>query len=180
MILLSAGHYPGKPGACFEGFCEFDEAERWIKEVKSHLSDEEALLVPPGTLKTKVAFINARHPALAVEIHFNSAVNARGEHVGDGSLCLYYPGSKVGKQYAERLQYCVEPVFGKSWDGVMEGWYRMDKKYGPDFFLAKTNCPAVIVEPQYIHRKENIIEYREAACFNIAEMLKTVGVSHVS
>ena len=77
MILISAGHHPTKPGACYEGFCEHDEALRWVDIICLQLGEIglECLPVPAGILKNKVNFINARSPILAVEIHFNSAVS---------------------------------------------------------------------------------------------------------
>lgn len=184
MILISAGHYPEKPGACYEGFCEFDEANRWVDQIILNLNSENALKVPSGTLKPKVQFINSRGATLAIEIHFNSAtvwddlnhnkVIDEGEvrNVGRGSLCLYYPGSEKGKAHAQNIQDALVPIFGTHWNGVMEGYYRMNKKFGPDFFLAKTKCPSVIVEPEFIHHKELLTKNRIAACHNIAEAIR--------
>ncbi|MDX1351553.1 MAG: N-acetylmuramoyl-L-alanine amidase [Thiomicrorhabdus sp.] len=171
MILISAGHYPEKPGACYKGFCEFDEANRWVDEIIKYLPEDVALKVPPNTLKHKVAFINARNPTIAVEIHFNAAVDSTGKNVGSGALCLHYPDSVSGFKYASEIHKPLVDLFGSHWDGVMEGYYRMNKKFGVDFFLAKTKCPAVIVEPEFIHRKEKIIENRAEACKRIAHTL---------
>lgn len=182
MICISAGHHPTKPGACFEGFCEHDEAVKWVNEICSHLGDL-CVKVPPSTLKEKVAFINVRNPSMAVEIHFNAAqvhkdLNNNGEvdegemkNVGSGALTLYYPGSKKGKRLATEVQTVLEPIFTRHWDGVMEGWYRMNKNFGADYFLAKTKCTSIIVEPEFIHRKDLIQKNREVACFNIAQCL---------
>lgn len=174
MILLSAGHFPEKPGACFESFCEFDEADRWVNRIIELVNDHRVIRVPPTPLKGKVAFINARESQLAIELHFNSAVNAAGEHIGSGACVLHHPNSSNGISFAELFFGVVEPIFGKHWNGVMPGWYRMDEKFGPDFFLDRTRCPAIIIEPEFIHNKETILKYREVTCHNLAQTIKTL------
>ena len=185
MILISAGHHPTKPGACFEGFCEHDEALRWAAAIFSILSPTEALLVPPGTLKDKVGFINARKCALAVEIHFNSAkqwvdrdndgVVDEGEdfHVGRGCETLYYPGSAKGREAAKIVQAAMAETLPPD-RGVKEGWYRMNPKFGPDYFLKKTRCTSLIIEPEFIHRKDLIVKHRQAVCVDLANAIKEV------
>lgn len=182
MILISAGHHPTKPGACFESFCEHDEALKWVDEICKNLKTDY-VKVPPSTLRHKVAFINERHPKLAVEVHFNSAkrwedLNKNGViddgemvNVGKGSMSLYFPGSIQGKKLATKLHEPMKQTFGQSWNGVMEGWYMMNKKNGPDYFLAATKCPAVILEPEFIHRKGLIQKSRWRVCIGIAAAL---------
>lgn len=183
MILISAGHHPTSLGACFEGFCEHDEALRWVDEIYARLGPDKALLVPAGVLRSKIDFINARRPAVAIEIHFNSLqvwkdANADGvvdegemRPVGNGALTLHYPGSTRGKAVAQTVQGAMEPIFGKHWRGAMEGWYRMNKKFGPDYFLSRTNCTAIIVEPEFIHKQDLITGNRVLACRAIADAL---------
>jgi len=184
MILISAGHHPTKAGACYEDFCEFDEAARWAKLITENIGEEHALLVPFGVLKDKVAFINERaHNSIAIEIHFNSAkiwedldndgLVDEGEmiNVGRGALSLHYPNSVKGVRLAIDMQDSIQPLYGKHWNGVMAGYYRMNPKFGVDYFLAKTHCPSVIVEPEFIHHKDLIQKHREVACFNIAQAL---------
>ena len=184
MILISAGHHPNKAGACYEDFCQFDEAARWAKLIVEYIGDDKALLVPFGVLKDKVAFINERAAgSVAIEIHFNSAkiwedLNKNGvrddgemKNVGNGALTLHYPNSVKGIELAINVQETMQSIFGKHWNGVMEGYYRMNPKFGIDYFLAKTNCPSIIIEPEFIHHKELIQSNREVACFNIAQTL---------
>lgn len=170
MIFLSAGHHPTKPGACFGSFCEHDEAVKWVQRIHSLLGEEHAMLVPPMVLRDKVSFINARGPSIAVEIHFNSAPGG----VGRGCCTLYYPGSEAGRVAAGGIQGALERTFERHWDGAMEGYYRMDKSRGPDYFLAKTSCLALIIEPEFIHNKEIIIANRETSCAHIASALLTI------
>ena len=47
MIFISAGHYPSKPGACFDSFCEHDETVIWAQAIAGAL-EGEAAFVPPG------------------------------------------------------------------------------------------------------------------------------------
>jgi len=175
-VLISAGHYPGKPGAVFGDLVEHTEAMLWrdgiIRALVGHVS---VAPVPVGVLREKVAFINLVAPKLAVEIHFNDAWvdrNADGEiqddeHVGRGSESLYMPGSADGKLAATILQDRLSVIFPPN-RGAKEGWYRMDPKYGPDFFLARTICPAVIIEPEFVGNAEAIRNNRSAGCSAIA------------
>lgn len=170
MICISAGHHPTKPGACFKGFCEHAEALRWASDIVLELGYRKAVLVPPGPLRDKVQFINDHDPVIALEVHFNSAVNARGDHIGEGCETLYYPGSTGGMLVAEEVQNELAVLFPPS-RGVKEGWYRMDPSNGPDYFLARTRCPAVIVEPEFIHHVDRISKLQHPAAVSIAKAL---------
>lgn len=168
MIFISAGHHPSAPGACYGEFCEHWEAVRWADRIVE-LLDGRAIRVPDGHLKNKVAFINSHSDAtLAVEIHFNAAVDAEGNPIGNGCESLYYPGSERGRLAAETIQMGLARLFPPD-RGVKEGWYRMQKRFGPDYFLAWTRCPAVIVEPEFIHHQSLIQDNRELACVTLAE-----------
>ena len=172
IIAISAGHYPERPGACFGNFCEYSEANRWAINITDHLirAGLDARLVPTGVLKNKVAFINDIDADIAVEIHFNSAKDSNGKHIGKGCEALYHPESQKGAYLASTLLDAMEDLFKPS-RGIKEGWYRMDRNKGVDFFLAKTRCPSAIIEPEFIHCTANIAENREAACLAIAESL---------
>ena len=177
MIFLSAGHYPQKPGAGFGNFFEHDEAVKWIEQIMTFLDPEVATVVPTGTLRDKVAFINNRMNGVyscAVEIHFNSAKNSDGEHIGKGCETLYYPGSESGLKLARLLNQAMASVIERD-RGVKEGWYRMDKRNGADFFLERTKCPAVILEPDFIHRRRMIEACRTDCCKAISAALPTAG-----
>lgn len=178
MIFVSAGHHEAKPGASFDAFNEFDEAIKWQQIISDELGDS-ASLVPTGVLKDKVAFINNRDPSksIAVEIHFNAARTnvAKGgeepvwEPIGTGCETLYYPGSKQGELLASIVNKSLALHFKDR--GIKEGYYRMVKKFGPDFFLAKTTCPAIIIEPEFIHHKDLIQKKRVECCQDLAMSL---------
>lgn len=171
MILVSAGHRPEARGACYQTFCEWNEAMLWASRIVQILN-HEALLVPTGHLRQKVEFINARRPAVAIEIHFNSAVDRGGNHIGEGCETLYMPGSARGRALAEHVHAAYAPLFPPD-RGIKEGWYRMDPANGPDYFLRATSCPALILEPDFIHRQSDIQGNRVAACEAIAHALRS-------
>lgn len=172
MIFISAGHYPQKPGAGYDGFFEHDEAVKWAEHIAIHIQD--SCIVPFGILATKIAFINNRKEEhdLAIEIHFNSAVNSKGEHIGRGCETLYYPNSVKGKILATTVNAAMAEIMLPD-RGIKEGWYKMNKENGPDFFLARTHCPAIIIEPDFIHRKELIQDSIRQCCELIAAALLT-------
>lgn len=178
MIVISAGHYPTAPGACWDGVCEHELAVQWARWIYDELSFRtEVKLAPVGKLGYKVAQINEMNADLAMEIHFNSA----GGH-GAGCETLYMPGSQKGKLVAD----IINPVLAQYTSpnrGVKEGWFRMDrpgiKDYpgdvdgdeNPDYFLRKTNCPAVIIEPEFIHNYYKIEPEAENICQVLAGQL---------
>ena len=183
MILLGAGHYPESPGACFppdnHAWCEHAEAVRWVTAIAHHLHLLEPVVIyPTGLLTKKVAFINEQNPTLAVEIHFNSDPSRQGK----GSETLYAQGSAKGKIIAGMVQGTLGSMLAPN-RGVKEGWYRMDKPghedfpgdvegdEKPDYFLAYTACPALIVEPEFMHNREIIEANRDAVCEVLAGSL---------
>jgi len=172
VIFISAGHYPSRPGAKWERFVEHDEAIIWQQLLCERLGDD-AIEVPTGVLRDKVAYINERsmNGDAAIEIHFNAARDASDKPVGRGCESLYFPGSETGKHIARLCQDALALVFTPD-RGVKEGWYRMDPKRGADFFLEKTKCPAVIIEPEFVHRSDLIIENRDLAIDLLADSLK--------
>jgi len=170
MIFVCAGHHVKAPGASYKGFNEYDEACLWSKLIVDYIGNN-AVLVPNGVIKDKVQFINDRDPvdSIAVEIHFNSAKDDQGTPIGEGAETLYYPDSVKGRVIATKVQAALAGLFRDR--GVKEGWYRMQKRFGPDYFLARTKCPAIIIEPDFIHRREYIQTRREQACRAIANAL---------
>lgn len=172
-VFLAAGHHPTARGASFGDFNEHDEATRWCSYIASQ-DAEKIVLVPTGSLKSKTAWINDRAKLgdAAVELHFNSAVNAAGEHVGAGSVTLFYPGSDSGKRLAEAMQRELSKVFPPD-RGVVEGWYRGDKARGAYYFLEHVRVPSVILEPDFVHRKDLIRSNMEGGCAAILNALRS-------
>lgn len=187
MIFLSAGHHVGAQGARWNGFTEWMEARQWVHIIHQLIPSGHSIVVPSGTLPRKVNAINSKATSddIAIEIHFNSAV-VNGKHVGRGCETLYYPGSVKGQNVAEILQDAMVPIFPPD-RGVKEGWYRMDRPgvvdYDGDvdgdekidYFLRETACPAVILEPEFIHHATLLMESRHMACISIAGALSMAG-----
>jgi hypothetical protein len=182
MFLISAGHHPYAKGATYGDFTEFDEACIWQRKLCEYLGSR-AVAVPHGKLWEKVHFINNQPDVeCAVEIHFNSAQQLTNpnwsedgeepvyKHVGRGCETLIYPGSTVGRALGEAVQRKLSIIYEPN-RGVKDGWYRMDQSNGPDFFLAKTRCTAIIVEPEFVQNAAKIQEARDAGCTMIADAL---------
>lgn len=175
MIIITPGHYNGAAGARHpNGFVEYPETREWARMIYHNIGKENAMYVAAQTLPKKVAVINElcdlNDVKVVLEVHFNAAQNAEGEYVGKGSETLYYPGSAVGKAYAEKVQVALAKHFPPS-RGVKEGWYRRRKSSGPLYLLKKTKCPALIIEPDFIHRADLIRQNQAACCQDIAQVL---------
>lgn len=170
-IALSAGHYPDRQGAYYKGISEYLAMSRLVLELLFTSSDFR--MVPTGTLPEKVKYINSGSFDAAVELH----LNACGGCGAKGCETLYYPGSSTGRAMAEWVQSVLPEKLGTRDRGAKEGWYRMDRPgvvdyYGdkdgdetPDYFLAKTAMPAIIMEPMFIEeavdRGMDIYNYAE-------------------
>jgi len=177
MILISAGHHEAAQGAKWHGHTEWPEACIW-RDMIIELIPDVAHPVPSNKLRDKVEFINYAEPAGAIEIHFNSA-KVGGKHVGNGCETLIYPGSHRGMMLAEHVQAAMVNIFPPN-RHIKEGWHRMDRPgvvdyQGDvdgdekiDYFLRSTTCPAIIIEPEFIHHIQLIQEKRKAACAAIA------------
>jgi len=147
-VALSAGHWPGARGACCDGLCEHEEAAYWCSKIAQYLPDTiEVYHVPTGPLKDKVADINAQYCDLAVEVHFNAC----GGCGASGTETLYCPGSVSGLEAARYVQAAMVTC-GTRDRGTKEGWYKMDRANGADYFLRATNCTALILEPEFIEQ----------------------------
>lgn len=181
-IAVVAGHYPDRPGAVTPELREHDEAVYWRDKIAAEL---EALhirtkVIRAYTLHDKVREINTTFPKceLAMEIHFNSDPG----RAGRGCETLYCPGSTSGEGWAQAIQRSMVPFCSPN-RGIKEGWYRMDQPdhidYAGDvegdeivdYFLRATNCPAIIVEPYFLHEHPRIIANRDVVCMVIAETI---------
>ncbi len=188
MIFISAGHHETAKGASYTNnghtITEYDLTVKWANLIAEYIGDK-CVRVPNGTLKEKVSFINeyCNKEDVAVEVHFNSFkiwkdANQNGvidddelHAAGRGSETLYYPDSKTGKAAAVIVQNAMAQIF-KPDRGVKEGWFRMSKARGADFFLAQTKCnKSLIIEPEFIDNIEDINNNMQGACYAIASAL---------
>lgn len=174
MIFISAGHYPHTKGASFGDFYEYPETMLWAIEIQG-LIEMSSDLVPTGNLRSKIDYINenAEGQDLAIEIHFNSAKNIYGTNIGRGCETLYCPNSIKGRDFAVVINDAMARHMRPA-RGVKAGYYQMNPDKGPDAFLGETNCPAIIIEPDFIHRKKLIQDNREVCCASIAASLIAV------
>lgn len=182
LVGLSVAHFPKKAGADFCGFNEHNESKVWMLLVQLALKELgiDSVIAPVGGLRSKVAWLNGHNPAVAVELHFNGSVNP----TVAGCETLFYPGSKKGRVFANTVHRVYKDAMGNRDRGVKEGWFRMDRPtivdYAgdvdgdeiPDYFLAKTNCPALILEPDFIAQVNNITSRRFEASEAIAKGIK--------
>ena len=189
IVMLSAGHYPQAPGACWPPvgryrFCEYPEAAQWVGQIGNLVREQLPVVeVPTGPLEGKVEWMNAFTPpaghrvALAAEIHFNSNEQRRGR----GAETLYYPGSTRGRRAAEIIQRNLSQLYFDR--GVQEGWFRGDRPGRIDYvgdvegdekilaFLTPPPFPAVIIEPEFIFNQAVIEATRNDACALIAQAI---------
>ena len=174
---LSYAHYPEAVGASCGDFCEHYESIEWTEIIKKVLEYHgvEVVIAPVGKLGSKVKWLNEQKVDLAIEVHFNGSTNL----TVNGCETLYCPNSVKGKELADKVHSWLSPSMHNKNRGVKEGWYRMDKTAGIiDYFLAKTNCPALIIEPEFISQIDNILDRRTVACESISfGILDYLGVS---
>lgn len=164
MFYISAGHHAKAQGARFGIHTEFHEAIIWQAKIIQNLDDLglESRVVPNATLKDKVDYINDGQPTYAVELHFN------GNMPYSGCETLYYEGSERGYLLGSYIQDELVSKCDLRDRGVKIGYYKMNPANGMDYFLEKTKCPAVIVEPEFISNWDEIQEMRDEACYSIA------------
>ncbi len=173
MIFISAGHTHLTSGASYgDLFYEHREAIAW-RNILCSLLGATAISVPIGTLKNKVEFIKSQAVKysnnLAIEVHFNSA-KRNGEYVGRGCETLHYPKSKKGILLATKVQKAMVEYFEPD-RGIKEGYYQMNPSKPVDYFLSRTPCPSIIIEPDFVHRWKLIVKHRQACCESIANAL---------
>jgi hypothetical protein len=158
-IVLSVGHDVKRQGAVSHGLTE----HALSTEVCSFIQ-HPAIHVIDGTLPQAVAEVNRLHSdeglVLAAELHWN----AGGTSKTAGCETLYCPGSQGGLEaavlfqtkYLEEIDYAGFVTRDR---GCKEGWYRMKKNGSIDYFLRATACPAIILEPEFIHQMVGKDEY---------------------
>ena len=174
-VAVSVAHNPARPGACYIDNTEHAESTIWSDLVEKYLRKRsiDVYRVPVGGLKAKVRDINAQYCDLAIEIHFNSSVSGK----ASGCETLYCPGSVGGLAAARIVQHRLAEAMGNRDRGVKEGWYRMEVGGTIDYFLRETNCPALILEPEFIQQWKSLTDRRGSGTKVIAEAVaKVLGV----
>jgi N-acetylmuramoyl-L-alanine amidase len=148
-IAVSIGHHPAKPGYTHHNISEYSEMAILAGLIinKIQRASHHTFMIGTGELAHKVDDINYLNPDCAVELH----LNAGGGH---GHETLYCPGSVKGKRLALSVNNQIGVVLNNRNRGVKEGYYRMNRANGPDYFLSITRCPAIITEIYFLDNKE--------------------------
>jgi len=192
-VAVSAGHNPDAKGASYKEANEYDEAVLWQDKIIELLGSWDQgspnihfipKRVDTGSLREKVKQINAiKGVDIAIEVHFNAA----GDPNISGCETLFYPGSSAGREAGKFVNKEIFSAMQVKNRGVKEGWYKMDRPgvidfpgdvdgdENPDYFLAKTRCASLILEPDFIAQIENIQARREAACAGICSAMYTLA-----
>lgn len=160
-VAISVAHSQRSKGAYFKSLAEYPLSRIWSGYVARYLDPRiEFFVFSAESLPQKVELINALDCDLAIEIHFNACGNCG----ASGCETLYFPGSRTGKTAALTIQNYLTTALMNKDRGVKEGWYKMDRpevidflgdKEGDevvDYFLRKTNCTALILEPEFIEK----------------------------
>jgi len=154
-IAICPGHYPDSPGAKshwhFRGIDyimnEHTEALKVIEYLYYNLRDKSFMTVEifNGTLEKKVEGINKYHPHLALEVHFNSHADS------DAHGCeVLHSGTAKSIDIAERIQRRLVEILKREDRGTKVGYYEGNTEKGMLYYLKKTKCPAIIIEPLFL------------------------------
>jgi len=187
-IAISSGHYPERRGAYFEGLAEHELANEWVDILFDTFDDLydfdvsppefDLVPVPTGTLREKVAFVNSNYFDFAIELHFNSA-----HRKASGSETLFMPNSQRGYEFATIVQEHIAPALQIRDRGVKEGffWSTRERTNTPLYFLRRTNCPAIIIEPEFLQSYRQTMDHETIKnfCFALIEALNTISIEEI-
>ena len=156
-IAIDCGHNPPSDlGAISTKYnlAEFIEAHKIVSYCYKMLYDKGFEIVNfAERLKTKVQIVNQSKSDIAIEVHLNACSNPK----ASGALCLYYPTQK-SRDLADYILKGIHKVssigiVGSALirkRGVYVGNLRLDPSKPIIYFLRKTKCPAVVVEPLFL------------------------------
>lgn len=157
-VAICAGHHKGATGAKNEAHSINEHIEALLIVCDPVLQD---CTVIHGTLREKIAAINAGGFDLAIDLHFNAGG-------GKGCEVLYNPGNPVRYRQAARMSSVIASALGVNDRGAKAGWHKMDAPGVVDYpgdvdgdehkdaFLSQTNCPAFIPEPIFIDNNDEV------------------------
>jgi len=152
-IAICPGHYSVKPGAENKKYklSEHIEARHVVYALQDILyTQHDFVSIFFGSLPTKVSHINNGQYDLALDIHFNTGG-------GHGCEVLYYPPSLKREKQAASMSAVIAKELEITDRGAKEGYYRGSKHY--DYFVAKTNCMAFIVEPLFLDNDAEVEKF---------------------
>lgn len=171
-VAIDTGHNPPEDLGAISvehKLCEYIEAHEIVSHANRLLYAQGIELVNFGeTLKRKVKLVNKARPNIAIEVHLNSSNSEKAR----GALCMYYP-QKRSRDLARFILQGIKdatlaPILGSSLPtrGAYIGHYRLDPSKAILYFLRKTKCPAVVVEPLFISNKEDADLLRKSRIHN--------------
>lgn len=144
-IAVDAGHGGRDPGAVStSGLKEADLVETIAYRTAELLKEMEAevVLVPRGSLATRVDAINRNRVDIAVSIHLNGAENPE----ACGTEVLYFKNSRNGRRLASLILKELVYLLKRRERGI--------KGRDDLAILKRTRMPAVIVEPLFLTNPE--------------------------
>lgn len=151
-ISLYVGHDEKAQGAMWAGVTEFMLGSALVEYINH---PDICILHDDLDLTDTVSHANKDLDCcLAAELHFNAGGTSKTE----GCETLFCPGSSNGERAARAFQaaylkneYKAHGVETRD-RGIKEGWYRMKTNGKIDYFLRRTNMPAIILEPEFIQQ----------------------------
>ena len=163
---LSVGHHPdAKSGVNKMEYAQCSAMVGHIIKDAMLTGDMKPYLIGTGGLKKKVKEINKLKLDCVIEVHLNYGG-------GKGCETLYCPGSRRGICFADIMQSSLSNI---AWAnrGTRAGYYKMNRNNPPNYFLSKTNCPAIILEHYFLDNQEETARFYENPQF-YAEYAKRV------
>ncbi len=153
-VIISIAHSPYATDQAQSGpYIEYIMSLVWSTFVAQELKHKgiSYLVIDVANKTTKANTINANNYKLAIEIHFNSFK----DETVRGAETLYDPDSKLGLIYAEIMQNQLTHLPNRD-RGIKPGWYRGEEPTRISF-LHDTKPPALIIEPDFISAREELI-----------------------
>ena len=144
-ILIDPGHSgPREPGACAGDVSEAAVVQAIARLAAVRLRERGHTVrlsrdgdIDDDGLIWRAELANDWGADLFLSIHANSAANP----TAHGTEVWYYPGSRVGRRLAHRIQRAIVRRLGTTDRGVKSAAFTV---------LAATDCPAVLVETAFL------------------------------
>lgn len=160
-IILSVGHNSKSQGARWGNLSEYGVASQVTSLITFYgdISGVELHTID-STLTDTVQYINSMckrfgtDNCVAIELHFNSAESKS----AIGCETLYFPYSSNGKQLATKFNKLLfKNISGLAIKnrGIKTGWYQGIKNGKLLYFLHKTRCTSIILEPVFLSQIKN-------------------------
>ena len=157
-VIISIGHDANSQGASYGNITEYSYNSNLVEYMKeavySHPEKSVIFHFVDTTLRHTVIKINelvaeyGKDNCIAIELHLNSS-----RSIAHGCETLYFPFSKTSKKLATRFN---DDLYERAWHfvgpnrGAKPGWYQGIKNGTLLYFLHRTACPALIIEPMFI------------------------------